>query len=651
MELKRRVFPLGTSDFKDIRVEGLKYVDKTMYIPLLSRYGKVLLFTRPRRFGKSLAISTLDSFYSGDKELFKGLAVEEIMNSPEFDPRPVIRLLMSRPSGAVSKGDLKNKIISELTENAERHKVTPHGVDAAGTLINLIKDVSEANSNKKVVLLVDEYDAPVIKVIQDPALSKIEGLLRATRSVMSNFYSKIKDLDRYLDFVFITGITKYTQTSIYSGFNNLRDISLKPEFAPFAGFTQEELENNFRPFIRRTADKLKLSEAELLAKIQGHYYGFSFDGETRLYNSEAILHFFQDMEFNGYWAESGSNAVIREIIKDKHLTVEQFSGLKVSPGFIHNPGEIDETPPEGFLYQAGYLTPRKDPDSESSHFLDYPNFEVRSSMARLFMDIVFGSEIKAGGALIKLQKHFDAGDVAGIVDDFSCLFSSITYNDHTAGVRLNLFLATIKDDRSSLTSLIDDSVGRGLRWELSWKISDDIENKNYRNANDAIEDLLKNSPAHEEIRLKIGECFYRSYLRSFLLGAGLGAIPESSANLGRGDLVVESNGKQYVIEVKVVPKSSQADAASINAINRIVDKGYDSLLPNPVLVGLGLSDENGRIDACVYVENDQVMRLEMSTGRAEVLMDFETLKRASRPEKTPKPKGPKPRGPNPCRFP
>ncbi|MDR0620541.1 MAG: AAA family ATPase [Deltaproteobacteria bacterium] len=644
MAEKLSIFPVGTSVFKDIRVNKQKYVDKTMYIPLLKEYGKILFFARPRRFGKSLAISTMDSYFSGDKDLFKGLAVEEILNSPDFVPRPVIRLLMSTPSGADSKVELQNNIIEELTANAERHKVTPRGTNAASVFVNLIRDVSKANSNKKVVLLIDEYDAPVIMVIQAPALSKIEGLLEDTREVMSNFYRKIKDLDDYLDFVFIAGVTKFSRMGVFSALNNLKDISLLPEFASFVGFTQEELENNFRPFIKQTADKFQLSEPELLAKTQEYYNGFSFDGKTRLYNPQSTLYFFQDMEFNNYWIESGSNTLIREMIKDKNLTVDQFSGLQVTRDFVSSPGEIDSTPPEGFLYQAGYLTLREDPDSEISYSLDYPNFEVRSSMAKLFMHNVFRSELRAGDVSIQLKKHFDAGNISDFVGDFHRLFSSITYDDHTAGVRLNLFLAIVKNYRSPLTKLIDQSIGPNNRNELIDIISDYIMNKNYKNV---IDDLLKESPGYEEIRLKFNESFYRANMQSFLLGAGLKVVAELHNNLGRSDLVVESKGKQYVIEIKVVPKSSQAEDASENAINQIFGKGYGSPFPNPVLVGLGISEENRNIDACVYVENDQAVRLDMPKLSDKVLKAFNASRQATHPEKTPKPKEPKPSGAKP----
>ncbi|MDR0620936.1 MAG: AAA family ATPase, partial [Deltaproteobacteria bacterium] len=415
MDGKLPLLPLGTSEFKKIRVKGRKYVDKTKYIPLLKEYGDVLFFARPRRFGKSLAISTMDSFFSGDKDLFKGLAAEEIMNSPDFVPRPVIRLTMSAPSGSKSADILEKNIIFALTKIADRHEVTPRGVDAADTFWNLIRDVKKANKNNNVVLLIDEYDAPVIKVIQDPGLSKIGGLLEDTRTVVSNFYSKIKDLDEDLDFVFITGVTKFSRMGVFSALNNLKDISLLPGLASFVGFTQEELENNFRPFIRQTAEKFQLSEPELLAKIQEYYNGFSFDGKMRLYNPQSMLNFFKDMEFDNYWMKSGSKTLIREMMKDKNLMVELFSGLQVTRDFVNEPGEIDNTSPEGFLYQAGYLTLRKDPDFESSYFLDYPNFEVRSSMSKLFMDIVFRSERNADDASRKLKEHFDAGDVAGFV--------------------------------------------------------------------------------------------------------------------------------------------------------------------------------------------------------------------------------------------
>ncbi|MDR1109451.1 MAG: AAA family ATPase, partial [Deltaproteobacteria bacterium] len=297
MEKKLPLLPVGMSTFKEIRNKLRVYVDKTRYLPEMSDHGKVIFLARPRRFGKSLTVSALDSFYSGEKELFVGLAAEKFMGSPDFAPRPVINLVMSRPSGSDSKELLQEKIIEELRRNAERHGVSPRGTDASGVFSNLIRDIQKASS-QNVVLLIDEYDAPVIKVIQSPGLSKIEDLLKDTRAVMSDFYSKIKDEDANLDFVFITGVTKFSRMGVFSTLNNLKDISLLPEFAGIVGFTQEELENSFRPFARRMADALDLGENVLLDKIRDYYDGFSFDGETRVYNPFSTMNFFGDMEFN-----------------------------------------------------------------------------------------------------------------------------------------------------------------------------------------------------------------------------------------------------------------------------------------------------------------------------------------------------------------
>ena len=306
----------------------------------------------------------------------------------------------------------------------------------------LVEDVSKAYS-EKVVLLVDEYDAPVIKVVQTPGLSKIEDLFEDTRTVMSNFYSKIKDLDEELHFVFITVVTKFSKMGVFSTLNNLTDISLLPEFASFIGFTHEELVENFKPFIAMVAGRHGLSETETLDKIRDYYDGFYFDGLTRLYNPFSTLNFFRRMVFENFWMESGSNTLIREMIKGKSLTVDQFSGFKVGRDFAMFPGEIEKTPPEGFLYQAGYLTLRKDPKIDSSFTLDYPNFEVRSSMSRLFFDALYRSDSEAGVAIEELKACIEAGDTSVIVNHFIKFYSKIPYDDYTMTLYTNMFLNII----------------------------------------------------------------------------------------------------------------------------------------------------------------------------------------------------------------
>jgi hypothetical protein len=478
----------------------------------------------------------------------------------------------------------------------------------------LIEDVSERYS-QKVVLLIDEYDAPVIRVIQDPGLSKVEDLLLDTRRVMSDFYGKIKSADENLEFVFITGVTKFSRMGVFSTLNNLKDISLKPEFAAFMGYTQEELETNFVPFIRRTANRLGLDDSELLRRIQDYYDGFSFDGETRLYNPFSVLNLFGDMEFNNYWMESGSDSLIREMLRDKGLTVGQFENYPVKKDFVRSPGEIDAIPPEGFLYQAGYLTLRKNGDSSFS--LDYPNFEVRSSMSRLFLQNVYKTATVAGEASEELKKHLGAGDAQAIVEDFRRLYFNIGYIDHVAAMRRLRIFRTKTDHEFPEVARLMQKVYESDDFEtVSNGIDQAIANNNYDLAIKLLNKILKKCGLDSLIRHKMNESYYRSLLQSFLLGSGIDVSPERHSNLGRSDLVIKDKNKVYVLELKVVEKAKDAEASAEAAMSQIIDKNYAELFDDPIILALALSEEKRNISAGFHARGESCERLEIG-GRLE----------------------------------
>jgi hypothetical protein len=426
---------------------------------------------------------------------------------------------------------------------------------------------------------------------------------------MSDFYSKIKTADDYLEFVFITGVTKFSRMGVFSTLNNLTDISLLPEFAGVVGFTQEELEKYFKPFIGRTADTLCLKENVLLDKIRDYYDGYSFDGETRLYNPFSTMNFFGDMRFRNYWMESGSNTLIRAMLRDKGLTVDQFRDFPVDDDFASSPGEIEKTPAHGFLYQAGYLTLRK--KTGSSYALDYPNFEVLSSMSRLSIDNLFTSTVEAGQASIRLEEHVAGGDVPAFVDDIMILYSNLAYDDHAAAKRLALFIALANDKTAEVTRLMEPAFGRRAILDLTRKMTRAVDRNKHGEAFSIMDDLIENSGQGKEIHIKLNESFYRSNLHSFLLGAGLKATPEIHSSHGRSDLVIEHKGLTYVIEMKVVEKASSAGTAAQKAMRQIFDHGYAApYVSPPILMSLVVAEDTRNIAACVFVKDRLTERLE-----------------------------------------
>ncbi|MDR1312256.1 MAG: AAA family ATPase, partial [Deltaproteobacteria bacterium] len=421
------VLPLGLANFEDIRKKRAVYVDKTKSIAELENAGKFVFCARPRRFGKSLTVTTLDAFYSGRQDLFRGLAAENDMSSPDFVVCPVIMLDMSAVAGSESNVLLQNRIMGRLEIMAERHQVSLRGVDCADAFSYLIRDVHKA-SGQEAVLLLDEYDAPVIDLVGRDKFTHDQKLLSDTRNIMQQFYTQIKVEEKHLKFAFITGVTKFSRMGVFSKLNNLLDISLFPDFSTFMGYTHEELKTYFAPFITHTARVLKMSEERLLNKLKEYYDGFSFDGENEVYNPFSVLSFFKARKFGNFWMASGSNTVVRKYLLDKALTVDQFQGKEMNYSQASAPGEIDATSPAGFLYQSGYLTLRAKDDG--AYLLDYPNSEVREAISTLFMENFTSDWEGIGKSGRELGEKLASGDIAGTVGVLIQLLAGIHYRDH-----------------------------------------------------------------------------------------------------------------------------------------------------------------------------------------------------------------------------
>jgi hypothetical protein len=413
--------PLSFQEFRNIRETGRLYVDKTKYLlDLIDADSNMHFSSRPRRFGKSLTVSTLDSLFSGEERLFKCLAAEEYFGRPGFRPYPVIRLDMSRVSATDGFNDMGEDISDILDENARRHGVALGGSSPGRSLSRLIRDVYEAKG--PVVVLVDEYDKPFLDFIDRPEEAD------RVREVLRKFYTRIKAENECLRFAFITGISKFTKMGVFSGLNNLRDISMSRDFAAMYGYTQKELEENFSAHLDATAAKLGIGKDELIESIRDYYDGFSFDGKTKVYNPYSTLLFFVERKFLNFWVETGNPSFLAKYMAGKNLTVDEFRGKAVSKNFASSPGNIDPGDPKNFLYQAGFLSLR---EGKSHNFfnLDYPNREVRDSMSRIVVDNAFGGENAADDTRVKFSQALYDGDAETAVAVMNRLFAAIPYKE------------------------------------------------------------------------------------------------------------------------------------------------------------------------------------------------------------------------------
>ncbi|MDR1580741.1 MAG: ATP-binding protein [Synergistaceae bacterium] len=420
--------PVGIQTFEQLREEGYLYVDKTGYLIDMIDNGKFYFLSRPRRFGKSLTISTFDALFSGKRELFMGLAAEEFFERPDFRPRPVIRLDMSEVSAIEGREALFSRMMMLLERNADIHGVAFRGVSPQEALARLIWDVSAAKG--PAVVLIDEYDSPLLDVFDDHDKSA------SIREIMRDFYKQIKAADERLCFVFITGISKFSRMGVFSAMNNILDVSVDKKYGAMLGYTEEELISNFSAHIDATAREMNTERGELMSRVEDYYDGFSFDGITRLYNPYSTLYFFQRRDFLNYWFESGTPSFIAKYMKDLNLTVEQFRGTGVSKDFAVSPGEIENASAASFLYQSGYLTLR--PGTADDYSLDYPNREVLVSMSRLLTENIFSGHDEPSSYRNIILRCLAGRDAEGVVEQFNRILSAIPYDDFAGAARASV---------------------------------------------------------------------------------------------------------------------------------------------------------------------------------------------------------------------
>ncbi|WP_129409844.1 ATP-binding protein [Marinitoga lauensis] len=409
--------PIGVQDYKKIIEGNYVYVDKTKYIYDLISSEVPIFLSRPRRFGKSLTVSTLYYIFKGEKELFKDTYIYDKWDFKEY---PIIRINLLDVA-TDNEERMKKSLTKILKLEAERNGVNIEEEDYKFAFNELIIKLSKKG---KVVILVDEYEKPILDNINNK--EKAERY----REILRDFYVSIKSKDEYIKFVFLTGITKFTKTGVFSALNNLNDISLNKKYSQMLGYTQEELEHYFKEHIKETSKEMGISEEELLKGLKEYYNGFSFDGEHYVYNPFSILKFFEEKEFKNYWFESGSPSFLYEYIKNKKITYEDLVKETVS-AMDFSTREIEDANANIFFTQAGYLTFKgiKKLGLKKKYILDYPNIEVKSSFSRLILEANYGLKGLDEAENIIYEKIYD-NDIEGLIEEIKKVISSIPYNLH-----------------------------------------------------------------------------------------------------------------------------------------------------------------------------------------------------------------------------
>ena len=413
-----QVLPIGVHDFVQIRQDNMLYVDKTAQLQKLVEIGRRYFLARPRRFGKSLTLSTLGAMFSGRLELFRGLAAEEWVKKQAEHPAPVLRFDMSAVDNSNSEV-LQQSLRENITLKAIGFDIELRSATLSMMLTELLMRLHKRYG--QVVVLIDEYDKPILDNLSDLAkATEMRGNLRS-------FYTVLKSCDEYLRFVLLTGISRFSKMGIFSAMNNLEDISMYQEYGDIAGYTQQELESCFSEIITDCAKQMQLSSEGLLERLKDYYDGFSFDGITRLYNPFSILQCLRAGDFRNYWYESGSPSFITEWMKEHQIQdPEEYRHIVVNGNDFISAQEIEQADAVSFLYQSGYLTIEKKEGQLLT--LDYPNKEVLNSLASNYLKLVYKVKNYAGLGS-EIWKAVKAGDISRICELYNTALAEIPYDD------------------------------------------------------------------------------------------------------------------------------------------------------------------------------------------------------------------------------
>jgi len=407
--------PIGIQDFAEIRTGGYVYVDKTQHIHRFLDSGKYFFLSRPRRFGKSLLLSTMHELYCGSQELFKGLWIEDKWDW-EANKRPVVWLKFA--SFQYKDYPLRDAIFAGLAKETERLGISP-AKDMAHPLQDLLQKIND-HYGQKAVLLIDEYDKPIIDYLDDIPQAE------ANRDTLKWFYSILKDSDALLEKIFITGVSAFSKVSIFSDMNHLSNLTLHRNAYTLLGITHTELLDYFTDQLQVIADEIGVSLAEIIAQTARWYNGYSWGSHERVYNPFSLLSFLNGRQFQNFWFETGTPTfLVREM---KRRKIYDASNRQQTSGDLTN-FDFTRLNPITVLFQTGYLTVKKYEPEDLLYTLDYPNQEVRFSLEQLLMSIYLDDPLNESvPRVVKLRDALRRQDLDEVFNLLNATLAEIPYD-------------------------------------------------------------------------------------------------------------------------------------------------------------------------------------------------------------------------------
>ena len=417
--MSQRIYPIGIQNFEKIRKDGYLYVDKTALIYQLVTTGSYYFLSRPRRFGKSLLISTLEAYFQGKKELFKGLAMEQL--EKKWTVHPVLRLDLNIEK--YDKVESLEKILDDhlrIWENEYEVNVTSDSLSLR--FANVIRNACKKRG-QRVVVLVDEYDKPLLQSIGN---KEVQTELRNT---LRPFYGVLKTMDGCIRFALLTGVTKFGKVSVFSDLNNLRDISMLPAYTEICGISENELHTYFKEEIEEFALNQQTTVADIVDELRNRYDGYHFCPDTGgLYNPFSLLNTFANMKFGSYWFETGTPTYLVELLRNNDYRLNEVNGALATDDMLSGLDTAD-TDPIPVIYQSGYLTIKGYDPEFRIYTLGYPNKEVEEGFMR-FLAPAYTAMPNEGQSIFAIQnfiREVRTGDIDGFFTRLRSFFSDTTY--------------------------------------------------------------------------------------------------------------------------------------------------------------------------------------------------------------------------------
>ena len=459
---ERRRLPIGIQTFREIREEGFYYVDKTAWIGRLVDEGKHYFLSRPRRFGKSLLVDTLKELFEGNETLFEGLAIHDRW---DWSVRhPVLRLSFGG-GNFKEPGQVHASAMAQL-DAVQRETGAASGYTTAPERFAHLLAALHRRSGRRVAVLVDEYDKPILDALDEPETA------RANRDFLRGLYGVVKDSDAHVRFTLLTGVSKFSEVHLFSGLNNLNDITLDPRYANICGYTDADLDTVFAP---------ELPGLDRDA-IRGWYHGYNWLGEESVYNPFDVLLLFDKRRFGAWWIETGTPAFLVERLFQLGLHFPKLDGLRAGEDLL-SAFDVDAMEPEALLFQTGYLTIKgveesDDPTDPPRYRLGYPNREVRRGLADRLLRAALTRDARALAEGGRLRRLLLGNDFAGMETLFRAFYDSIPYDWYTnndiaryEGYYASVFYGYLEG--AGLEPVVEDSSNRG-RLDMAVRFNDNV---------------------------------------------------------------------------------------------------------------------------------------------------------------------------------